>query len=300
MSYFGHTPVRSYHSKLRFIVGTLSAVVMTLLTLLFFVLQSGSSNQKPKFAPGNAWAAVPTQTEVLISRGRIEQGMQIDDLLLSTLMVPAGEIPEGALVVTKKAEIVGAYAKQLIPSGALIQAELFSREIPVSSETIPPGMRAVTINVDSRAGVAGHVKAFSRVDVLCTYDSRGIKEIGVVVPYAKVFSVNGDTIGSNQGNTASRESSSVTLIVKEEDALRIELARTVGALSLNLVGNTTEIPSFRQTNSISQRNLFDNQPEPTKEIKIIGKMTMKSPRDQKMVTFILTEKGWQEEREISS
>lgn len=217
MSYFGHAPVRSYYSKLRFIVGTLSAVVMTLLTLLVFVLSSKSADQKPTLEPGNAWAAVPTQTEVLVSRGRIEQGMQIEPSLLSTLSVPVSEIPDGAMVSGKRSEILGAYAKQLIPAGAFIQAELLTKDILPSSETIPPGMRAVTISVDSRAGVAGHVRPFSRVDVLCTFEKGGSKEIGVVVPYAKVFSVNGD-IGDNRTNAVSN---SVTLVVKEEDALRL-------------------------------------------------------------------------------
>ena len=92
----------------------------------------------------------------------------------------------------------------------------------------------------------------------------------------------------------------MTLIVKEEDALRIELARTVGALSLNLVGNTTEIPKFKQTTTFSAKSLFENQPEPTAEVKIIGTMTMKSPKDQKNVKFVLTDKGWQEERDLPS
>ena len=300
MGHFGHTPVRSYHSKLRIIVGTLSTVVVTLLSVLVYVLSSGRPDSVQASNSNTAWAAVPTQTEILVSRARIEQGMQIDGSYLTTLAVPIGEIPEGSVLATRSGEIVGSYAKQLVPAGAFIQSELFSREVPVSSDTIPPGMRAVTINLDARAGVAGHVRPFSRVDVLCTYEQKGMKEIGVVVPYAKVFSVNGDTSLNNQSSNSAKDASSVTLVVKEEDALKIELARTVGALSLNLVGNTTEIPSYKQAFSLTQKNLFNNSPEPIMEVKKLGTMTMRRPRDQKLVTFYLTEKGWQEEQESDS
>jgi Flp pilus assembly protein CpaB len=300
--YFGHSPVRNYTVKLRWLVGALTGVVALLTLLLAVVLHSSSQPAiTAQNDPGAAWAASSNLREILISRARIEHGMEIDGSYLSTTAVSEANLPEGYILASRKSEVIGRYAKQMIPPGAFLQNDLVSNEPLVSSETIPAGMRAVTVTVDSRAGVAGHVKPFSRVDVLCTYESKGMKEIGVVVPYAKVFSVNGMTTPSGQAGGAQQESNSVTLIVKEDDALRIELARTVGALSLNLVGNTTEIPTLRSTSPISQKQLFHEAgPVEIESVKILGRMTMRSPRDGKLVTFLLTEKGWQDEREINT
>jgi pilus assembly protein CpaB len=275
------------------IVSALSGVVVILLGLLFFVLNTNSKN--PVKDPSEAWAAQPTNVDILVSRAQIEQGMLIEPALLTSQSFPREAVPIGAILETNRQSVLGKFAKQMIPTGALVQEELISEQMPLSSETIPPGMRAVTINLDSRAGVAGHVKPFSRVDVLCTYDNKGSKEIAVVVPYAKVFSVNGNTGPTNQTAVGNQEMSTVTLVVREEDALRIELARAVGALSLNLVGNTTVVSNTASTSPISQKHLFTpKDPEVVESVKIFGRSTIK--RDGRTVTFILTDKGWQEEK----
>ncbi|MCC0029100.1 MAG: Flp pilus assembly protein CpaB [Brucellaceae bacterium] len=106
------------------------------------------------------------------------------------------------------------------------------------SNTLAPGMRAVTISTDEVAAVAGFITPGDRVDVVLTRsagdesdtDSGGITS-GVILSDIKVLSVEQEADERAFGAKSAR---SVTLEVDGTAVKKIALARAVGSLTLSL------------------------------------------------------------------
>lgn len=103
---------------------------------------------------------------------------------------------------------------------------------PTLAASIEPGFKALTIRVDDVVGVAGFITPGDRVDVLL---SRRIKESDA---FADIVAQDVKVIGIDQ--TADEETSkpkvarSVTVEVGTQDAQRLVVAQSVGALTLVL------------------------------------------------------------------
>ena len=111
-----------------------------------------------------------------------------------------------------------------------------------------PGMRAVTISVTERSGVGGFVVPGDRVDLMLTQTMHGEDAGGAMNGGGQPFavtetilrdlrvlatdqSVGADLVG---GHVAAHASHTVTLEVSPRNAEKIEVAQSVGALSLTL------------------------------------------------------------------
>lgn len=106
------------------------------------------------------------------------------------------------------------------------------------SNTLTPGMRAVTISTDEVAAVAGFITSGDRVDVVLTRsagdeanDPSGGITSGVILSDVKVLSVEQEADERAFGAKSAR---SVTLEVDSTAVKKIALARAVGTLTLSL------------------------------------------------------------------
>jgi pilus assembly protein CpaB len=112
---------------------------------------------------------------------------------------------------------------------------------PGLSAIISPGRRAMTVKVNEVIGVAGFALPGSYVDILVTLNHNGEPPISrIVLERIPVLAVA-------QEHTVKDESkpkvvSAVTLEVTPEQAERLDLARSVGALSMVLRNQTDKEP----------------------------------------------------------
>ncbi len=236
-------PAQSYASRVKLIVIALAAVILMLVVVLIMV----SMNTTPTPVDGGTGTAdgvavaAPnpnaTTIDILTSIQRIEEGAKFDAMMFGTQPVLPDRIPEGAILARDKDFILGKFAKVLINANLPIVRDYISETKPISALNIPPGYRAVTITVDSRTAVEGWARPNTRVDVLWTYQDRdGVKKVATIVRFTKILSVGGATNAEGKPEGAGAPTT-ITLLVGEKEAKKIELARTLGSLSLSLVGD---------------------------------------------------------------
>ena len=176
---------------------------------------------------------------------RVVRGTKLSQVTLREVFWPRNEVPEGA--IRRSEDIEDMFAKaDLAPSQPIVRASL-SPTAPLGgiSDLIPPGHRATTIEVDSTQGVEGWATPGAHVDVILTYhDSKEAqKKTQIAVEDAVVLSFNGDTkrfTGTEKsGGFNQTRTSTVTLAVPIEDAMRIHTAKAMGRISLILRGQDT-------------------------------------------------------------
>ena len=103
------------------------------------------------------------------------------------------------------------------------------------SSTIDPGYRAVSVQITDATGVAGLIQANSRVDVLFTRPGTMAEATtSIILQNVKVLST-GRLVPSGQTvDTRTPRSPVVTLVLKPEEAQKLELAKNQGRISLSL------------------------------------------------------------------
>jgi len=104
-----------------------------------------------------------------------------------------------------------------------------------------PGMRAVTVPVSARTGVAGFVFPGDRVDLVLTQSVAGDGEEGLKASETVLFNLrvlatdqSTETTSTEDGRTVVRAFRTVTLEVTPRIAEKIAVSQTIGTLSLSL------------------------------------------------------------------
>lgn len=176
--------------------------------------------------------------EVLVPAQPIETGTEFMPEMFRVEQKPRVSVPTGA--ISRFEQIQGQFAKSRISMDQPLSDKLVTSVKPITVITsgIPDGFRAVTIPVDQTTGVEGWAKPGVKVDVVLVSSGGGRSEAGTIVCNAKVVSAGGSP--SAGPNEAAGLVSTVTLLVSQDDAVTIQLAQTMGKLSLSLRGDTDD------------------------------------------------------------
>lgn len=232
---FGATPARLYATKVRWLMGGLLSLVVVLVGVIVCIITTLPSNVTATVPAGSVASPSPQRTiTVAFATKRLEAGSRIvrEDFRMEPL--PVGLAPLDGVSEADLHGAEGSYLTTLLAPGVPLLRSNISAQAPSSALPIPKGFRAATIVVDQREGVDGFPEPNARVDVLWSYTERGAPKVATLIHFAKVLSVAGNS--SPRGRTPLSGPVPVTLLVSKVDAKRIELARTVGKLSLSLLG----------------------------------------------------------------
>lgn len=198
-------------------------------------------------------------SSVLVAAAAIEPGEQVSASNVKSVNWPADSVPEG-VVEDASALSEMLYARGLILPGEPIMLEKLDAEgnLLTLAAAIEPGMRAVSVTVRSDTGVAGFVLPGDRVDVnefiqrepgqsAASYGGDAVRVTAdliarPVLQNVKVLAVD-QTFDS--GLEGARPSSTVTLEVSPDGALRLGAAGMQGALGLALIGRKEEAEVIR-------------------------------------------------------
>jgi pilus assembly protein CpaB len=177
-------------------------------------------------------------TKVAVAAVDIELGSKINPQMITSVDWPAGSVPEGAFTDAKALE------ERVVKVGVQRGEALLERKLaPVGtkgglSAVIADGKRAMTVRVNDVVGVAGFALPGNYVDVMLnTQQDRGGKDNGpnqismTVLEQVLVLAVAQE---ANRDETKPKVVSAVTLELLPEDAEKLDLARSVGTLSLVL------------------------------------------------------------------
>lgn len=297
---FGATPAHTYATKVKWLVGCLVSLIALLIVAFVIVAQSnqavGTAMQQPAAEPPPP--PVNPGVDVVVAQNRIEEGTRLDGYMFTAVQMEESKVPMGVIRKQDLEKIAGKYAAKLIAPNVPLVLEDVSDNRPINLLNIPPGYRAVTITVDARSGVEGFAKPNSRVDVLWTFTQESKQKVATIVRFTKVLSVGGVTAtGENRANVnGQNNATTVTLLVSEKDAKKIELARTLGTLSLSLVGDQEEGSKDSDPDAITIADLTNSGVEAAQQPQDVssdGVMYTSDPKTGRQIRYILSKnKKW--------
>lgn len=168
----------------------------------------------------------------------LQLGSRISPEMIQMVTWPSSSIPAGAFTDPK--ELDGRVAKTTLTRGEPL---LESKLAPVGSRgglsaVVGEGKRAITVRVNDVIGVAGFALPGNYVDIMVNTQAEGSKNNDkdrtiskIVLEHILVLAVAQE---ASRDETKPKVVNAVTLEVTPEHAERIDLARSVGTLSLVL------------------------------------------------------------------
>ena len=209
-------------------------------------------------------APVPTAGKIVVANSDIDIGQRLKPTLFAVVDWPTASVPKGAFTDTQSL------------SGRVLRSSLLAGE-PVSENKLAPagtlgglsaliteGKRAITVRVNDVIGVAGFALPGNYVDIIVSTETapdpnapearaRSISKI--VLERILVLAV-AQEVGRDE--TKPKVVNAVTLEVTPEQAEKLDLARSVGALSLALRNQID--PAAATTTGATKENLLPAPP----------------------------------------
>lgn len=173
-----------------------------------------------------------TTQQVAVAGRDIDLGTALNATMIELVPWPAAAVPNGAF--QKQADLEGRVLLTAVQRGEPL---LETRLAPIGtkgglSAVIPEGKRAITVRVNEVVGVAGFALPGNFVDVMVNTQDEEQRPISkIVLERILVLAVAQE---ASRDETKPRVVNAVTLEVSPEQAERIDLARSVGNLSLVL------------------------------------------------------------------
>jgi len=175
--------------------------------------------------------------KVVVAAVDIELGSRVNPQMLTTVDWPSGSVPSGSFSDIKALEDrvvkVGVLRGEAIVEGKLA---------PVGTQgglsaVIATGKRAMTVRVNDVVGVAGFALPGNYVDVMVNAQQekgRGEEALQISKTVLEKVLVLAVAQEANRDDTKPKVVSAVTLELSLEDSEKLDLARSVGTLSLVL------------------------------------------------------------------
>ena len=219
--------------------------------------------------------------KVVVAAVDIELGSKVNPQMLTTTDWPSGSVPPGAFKDIK--ELQDRVVKVSVLRGdALLERKLAPAGTQGGlSAVIAEGKRAMTVRVNDVVGVAGFALPGNYVDVMVNAQqdkARGeeSKQISkTVLEHVLVLAVAQE---SGRDDTKPKVVSAVTLELTLEDSEKLDLARSVGTLSLVLRNQVDK--KTVATAGITKSQLFGEKEVPPAAMKVVatGKPRVFTPK----------------------
>lgn len=181
---------------------------------------------------------VGSPSQIAVAQVDIRIGGRISSSMLSLVDWPVGSVPDGAFHDLKALE--GRVTRSGLQRGEPVLESRLAAEGTRGglSAVVDPGKRAMTVRVNDVIGVAGFALPGSYVDVMVNLqsDSGRMHSVSkIVLERILVLAMDQDP---DRDTTKPNVSNAVTLEVTPDQAEKLDLARSVGTLSLVLRNET--------------------------------------------------------------
>src|SRR5690349_3018958 len=207
------------------------------------------------------WVIQQTSVEastVIIAAQDIDVGTRLTPDLVQSVDGPRGNMPPGSFQEAKLLD--SRVAKiNLVRGEPLLESKL----APVGaagglSGVISDGKRAITVKVNEVVGLAGLALPGNKVDILVNTKDENDKPISKIVLEQILVLAVGQDLGRDE--TKPKSVTAVTLEVTPEEAEKLDLARSVGNLSLVLRNQVDKTPGI--TTGARTGDLLKHAPQP--------------------------------------
>lgn len=179
--------------------------------------------------------AKPASTQVVVAAMDIDLGARITPQMLSTVDWPVTSVPPGSF--TTPQQLMNRVARVAVPRGDTVLERKLAPEGSQGglSAVISEGKRAMTVRVNDVVGVAGFALPGTYVDVMVNLrqDAAGRENhiSMTVLEHVLVLAVAQE---ASRDDLKPKVVSAVTLELSLQDAEKLDLARSIGTLSLVL------------------------------------------------------------------
>ncbi len=236
-------------------------VTLILLSVMIPRFLGGSSSSNITQSETNL---IDEQVTVPLPSRTLLPGERIRDVPLTHVNWPRSRLPHGIVLSTASYQnsIIEHSVEKLnpIPLSALKDTKKTNNPV---AEGIPKGMRAITVRVDLESAVEGWVRSGTRVDVVLIKENRIEQrelKASVIADNVKVLSAGRSTEPEAASLFNTPSPATVTLLVTQEQALKIKAAASVGKLTFTMRGLQDNSPSDILSVSENQlRNRFGKQ-----------------------------------------
>lgn len=179
------------------------------------------------------------KVEVLSLAADVASGDKIQKTALASRMIPASYVDDRSVRINKLTEVVGMAAAVNLKAGQTLLWTDFEARTGAAdlADLLEPGLRAMTIPVDSSISMGGLLRPGHRVDIMCTFGTAigQEKHTATLLQNVTVLAV-GRTVGDADEVEVKSAFKTITLGVALEDAERLALAARQGVLSVALRG----------------------------------------------------------------
>lgn len=205
---------------------------------------------------GSAGRTVPEGSQVVVTTRDFQLGEPLDKAALKAIAWPSDAVPPGSF--RSVADVDGRVLKTVMLRGEPVLAPKLA---PIGtkgglSAVIDPGKRAITVKVNEVVGVAGFALPGNFVDVLVSTRDDSDKPVSkIVLERILVLAVAQE---AGRDDTKPRVVSAVTLEVSPDQAEHLDLARSIGTLSLVLRNQVDSVATI--TDGARRQDLLHGMP----------------------------------------
>jgi pilus assembly protein CpaB len=220
--------------KLLLLIGALIIAIGTGLAARS-VLSGSSAPPAEAVAP-----PVPQGPKVLVAQRALPVGTIVTQDSISFQAWPQEMVQDAYFIEGEAdmAKLIGTVVRNPITAGQPVtQGSLVSPgDRGFLAAALGPGMRAITITVSQKTGVAGFIFPGDHVDLLLTQAvDGGLKTTETILRNLRILATDQSTDTEIiDGKSIVRQSKTVTLEVTPRIAEKIQVAETIGSLSLSL------------------------------------------------------------------
>ena len=214
--------------------------------------------------------ATGSANKLVVAVSDIDLGSRLTPAMLKAVDWPASSMPKGAFATP--AELDSRVLRASVLSGEPV---LESKLAPVGSKgglsaVVAEGKRAMTVRVNDVIGVAGFALPGNYVDIIINTQEESAKSGNkdqqiskIVLEHILVLAV-AQEVGRDE--TKPKVVSAVTVEVTPEQAEKLDLARSVGTLSL-MLRNQVDL-KMAGTDGATKSTLLNTPPEPVATAKV--------------------------------
>ncbi len=208
-------------------VPLIGIVISGLLALSIVIVAKQKQNFKE---PQPVYVAEYDTVDVPVPAKMVAAGTPFQKIILEKIKYPKHQLPDMAILNSK--ELEGLETLVSLPAKTPLFRDNFTTSgssLNPVIESIPAGMRAMTIKVDATSAVEGWAGSGSIVDVLLVDKAKTI----VIAEHVKILSSE-RSVAPVEGQVAPNVPSTVTLLVTQEQCLKINTAIPRGKIAFAL------------------------------------------------------------------
>jgi pilus assembly protein CpaB len=244
----------------------LKAIGLILFALVTGLVAAAYANGWVSRQPGIA------SNKVVVAAVDIEPGSKINAEMLSTLDWPSGSVPPGAFKETK--DLQDRIVRVSVVHGeALLEGKLAPLgTLGGLSAVIADGKRAMSVRVNDVVGVAGFALPGNYVDVVVNAqqdEGGGGQQRSISKTVLERVLVLAVAQEAGRDDTKPKVVSAVTLELSPGDAEKLDLARSVGNLSLVLRNQVDQ--KAVATEGVTKNELFGDKKPATPKLMLVSK-----------------------------